>query len=860
MPTAPSALKMERLRGRSIMNKNENVIRKLTNRSFKANKGRNLVAVCAIILTTLMFTTLFVLSQSMSKNMVEMAFRQSGYDAQASFKTITDQQMEQIAAHPDVKEFGQSIVVGLAENESLSGRQVEIRYGNNAYAKHSFAYPTTGRMPETEDEIALDIMALERLGIPQELGQTVTLKWREDYSSDEITESTFTLCGFWEGNTSSYASMAWISEVFAQNASGGAENNTQGNILGMRMAQVNLYSDRNIEMTMDKILSDTGLDGLEYGVNLAYDASMQASVMQESLPMYIGMVLVFVAGYLIIYNIFQISVASDIKFYGKLKTLGTTGKQIKKLLYGQATRLCLIGIPIGLLLGYLLGMVLVPVLVSYTSPSVSASPVIFVGSALFAYLTVLISCLRPARIAGKVSPIEALRYSDSQSGGNRKTKKGRSGASLSGMARANLGRNKKRTTTVICSLTLGLVLLSCFYAKNASFDMDKYLSDLIMSDFQIDDATSGSYISGYDPQGTTISPELLSKVDDLDGLETTGHLYSGETSVAISEQAIQNIQNFYKQPDQPLMEDDSEWMDGYNKTVNTGETDSVIYGADGLVLDVLGQSQYIMAGTFDAEQFVTGGYVMAIGPGVDDFTMTMPTFSVGETVEIEGRTFTVMGIVFPIHPIVGGAGSFSYSTNFIMPAETFRQIWPENTLRKLYFNVNDEGLEAAETMLTEYQQEVDPSMPYSSRQSIAQQYREESRSSAVMGNTVSVVIALVGILNFINSMVTAIISRKREFAMIQSVGMTKRQLRKMLIFEGLDYAGLTLIASYIISALAVGIGVRSSVEGGYATFQFTLLPLMICTPILIAFAVIIPYICFKNLEKQSIVEQLQNTD
>lgn len=137
------------------------------------------------------------------------------------------------------------------------------------------------------------------------------------------------------------------------------------------------------------------------------------------------------------------------------------------------------------------------------------------------------------------------------------------------------------------------------------------------------------------------------------------------------------------------------------------------------------------------------------------------------------------------------------------------------------------------------------------------QYKAETRSSAVMGNTISVIIALVGILNFINSMVTAILSRKREFAMLQSIGMTKRQLRNMLICEGLDYAVLTLLASFLISTLMVGVVIRAMVSGGFTTFQFTLLPLAICTPILIVFAIVIPYICFKNLEKQSIVERLR---
>lgn len=109
----------------------------------------------------------------------------------------------------------------------------------------------------------------------------------------------------------------------------------------------------------------------------------------------------------------------------------------------------------------------------------------------------------------------------------------------------------------------------------------------------------------------------------------------------------------------------------------------------------------------------------------------------------------------------------------------------------------------------------------------------------------------------INSMITAIVSRKREFAMIQSFETTKKQLRNMLFFEGLYYAVLTLLLSYITSALAVGIGVRAMVADGYTTFRFTLLPLLYCTPLLLLLAVLIPYLCFRNLEKNSIVERLR---
>ena len=841
-------------------------IQTLNQRTFKKNRGRNLVAIIAILMTTIMFTTLFTLAQSMSKNMVEMTFRQTGYDGQASFKSITAEQFSLIADHPDVAEAGESLVLGLAQNKKLGGKQVEIRWSSDINAEHSFAMPTTGTMPTAADEIALDTLILDRLGIPHQLGETVKLEWRKDLAKDEVTTSTFTLCGFWEGNESVYASMAWVSREFADEMIGDHVADGKTSILGLHTAQVILHSDRNIEATMENILADTGLTGLKFGVNLAYSPEMNATAAQESLPMYLGMVLVFLAGYLIIYNIFQISVTADIQFYGKLKTLGTTTKQIKKLIYGQANRLCVIGIPLGLLLGWLLGMVLVPVLMGRLEgdPVVSANPLIFLGSALFAWLTVTISCLRPARLAGKVSPIEALRMSDAATTSKKKSKSTRNGASITGMAWANLGRNKKRTVTVICSLTLGLVLLSCFYAKNAAFDMEKYLSELTISDFKLDDSSSANQIGGYDPHGSTLNAELVESVEGLAGLEAIGHQYSHQFELTLDDETVQNIDAFYTQE----MLDDWATYDpaGPAQIENAKETHKaigVLYGMDGIPLDAITQERYLLSGSYDAEKFASGDYVLVIGPAIDSIekNAVLPVPTVGSSIELENRTYTVMAVVYPLQSVDEGAYEGGVQDqlcmSFIIPTVTFQQQWPENTLRRLFFNVDDEHIPAAQAMIDAYTKTVDTSLPVTSRKTMAEQYEAETRASAVMGNTISVIIALVGVLNFINSMVTAIVSRKKEFAMIQSVGMTKRQLRKMLICEGLDYAAITLIVSYLVSTLAVGIGVRAITANEFSTFHFTLMPLMICTPILLAFAVLIPFLCFKNLEKQSIVERLR---
>ncbi len=847
----------------------------LNRRTFRQNKGRNLVAALAIVLTTLLFTTLFVLSQSMSRNMIEMTFRQTGYDGQASFKSITEEQAAKIAAHPDVAETGYSMVVGIGQGKELSGRQVEIRFADESYAEHSFAKPVTGKMPQAADEIALDNIVLDKLGIPHELGQRVTLEWIADFQEEENRVSEFTLCGFWEGNESSYASMAWVSREFAEDVtaqleaadSGAAEEVPDSRLAGICMGQVNLYSDREIEKTMDRILEDTGLTELEYGVNLAYDPDMNRMAAQESLPMYLGMILVFVAGYLIIYNIFQISVTTDIQFYGKLKTLGMTARQLKRLIYGQAGRLCLLGIPVGMLLGYLLGMVLVPVWIQMEDARVSVNPLIFIGSAAFAGLTVLISCMRPAKMAGKVSPMEALRYNDVQRGG-RSVKRRSGSAGLPALAWSNLGRNRKRTVTVICSLTLGLTLMSAFYAKNAAFDMEKYLEELMLSDFQMNQATSEEYMKGYDPYGDTLDPELIAQVEALEGLEGIGYEYSHETEIALSEQTIANMQAFYT--DDVL----ADWASydpvgpkSIQEAVDEKRAGAVVYGLDGIVLDAYTDAAHVLAGSYDAEQFATGKYAIAAGLAMTkEDGQTLPTVSVGDTVEIEGREYTIMAVLDEFTVVTAGAkeggaeNKDRHYLEFIVPMETFRERWPQNTPRKVFFDVEDAHLDAAQEMLDRYSAETGVSIPLTTRTSKAAQYHRETRSSAVMGNVVSIVIALVGVLNFVNSMVTAIVSRRKEFAMMQSVGMTKSQLCKLLVWEGMDYAWITLLCTYVISSLAVGIGVRTLVEGGFTTFRFTLLPLVICTPLLLLFAVLVPYLCFHDLEKDSLVERLRSTD
>lgn len=843
------------------------ILRTLSRRSFRANRRRNLVAILAIILTTMMFTSLFVLSQSMIENMQQMYIQQAGYSSQLSSSLLTDDEADAIAAHPAVAEASRSIVVGVAEN--VSGRQVELRAASADYADSALSLPTEGRMPENADEIALDTITLDKLGLAHQLGESVHLSWTSAPGSDAHETADFILCGVWQGNPAAMASMAWVSEDFAEALSAGIDQDAareSGSILGLTMLHIDLVDDSDPSGTAEKILADTGLSArVTLSPNIAYDSAVGQNMLRELLPMAICMVLVFVSGYLIIYNIFQISVAADIRFYGRLKTLGATKRQLKKIIYSQARRLCLVGIPLGLVIGYFLGAVLVPFMITSTggAATVALDPWIFVGAALFAAVTVRISCLKPARTCGKVSPMEALRYTDAEPLSRRKRKKSHS-ASVRAMAWANLGRNRKRTVLVIASLSLGLVLLSGIYAKNASFDIDKYMSGTVISDFEVEDASIASNFTTYDPQGTTINSALVEKIGDLDGLERTGALYAQVINHEVGESALKNIEHYYNAEERlaVIKATDPGLYDAYSDMLASGSCTAILYGVDGLVVDTLADAQNVLAGNFDKEAFASGSYVVVDAGPAENADEIAPTYNVGDSVTLGDKTYEVMAIVRDITPITEGKNSDTADfLGLYIPAEDFRAMYPENTLRKYFFDVAAEDQPAAEQMLLDVQSEDDPTLSFTSKQTLIDHYKEQTRASTIMAFAISFVIAVVGVLNFVNSMLTAIFSREKEFAMLQSIGMTRRQLRNMLIDEGLYYAGITLVLSYLLSALVVGVGVRLLVAGDWtATFHFTLLPLVICTPILLAFAVLIPVCCFKNIEKQSIVERLRAVD
>lgn len=206
----------------------------------------------------------------------------------------------------------------------------------------------------------------------------------------------------------------------------------------------------------------------------------------------VGVLFMF-CGYLLIYNVFEIAVTNDIRQYGLLRTVGTTSKQIKRLVNRQALYLFLIGTLLGLIFGTLLGRSILPAAlrifaVDYSGGNIEVGTLpylgIIAGAILFSGLTVYISTRKSVKKASRVSPIEAIRYVEKDTV-SIKRKKIDAGAVIPRMAKANLQRNKRRTVFIVISLTLSIVLLNSVFIFSGSFDEDAYIEKHTRSDFMV---------------------------------------------------------------------------------------------------------------------------------------------------------------------------------------------------------------------------------------------------------------------------------------------------------------------------------------------------------------------------------------
>ena len=870
-------------------NNNKAVIKKLANRSFRSNKMRSVIAAIAIALTTFLFTAVLTIGMGASGTLEYSMAKMMGSSADALVQGLSEDQFQQLKENAMFEKVGCWIPVEIMTNTNR--RVAEVDYADQTQLEIRMLTPRTGSVPQKANEVLVSANILKDLNIEEKIGAEipVELKVRQ---SGQVYHFDMVVSGIYDTPNEKSESVI-VSKAFLEENAEMMSDIAQGRVgCGIYTADVVMRDNYMVKDRISELVRNIGGNPDDVNAANAVRVAPNPIVSNESgLMMWLvagvfGVLFMF-CGYLLIYNVFEIAVTNDIRQYGLLRTVGTTSRQIRRLVNRQALYLFLTGTPFGLLFGTLLGRSILPAALQifaldYSGGNIEVGTLpylgIIAGAILFSGLTVYISTRKAVKKASRVSPIEAIRYVE-QDAVSIKRKKTASGAVIPRMAKANLQSNKRRTVFIVISLTLSIVLLNSVFIVSGSFDEDTYIAKQTRSDFMVYSPGIQAAFGNDFGHNSTVPEKAVEEIKEQPGVTNEVYLYRNtfeDDHISCDWGTSYVVDNTYKE--QRMV------PEHLNLGVDQTGTDSAVLTADNHPLgNVFGFSENffdrldIIEGETDLsvlkDKLWNGNNVILMGEYNDHGNFGGANaadyrgLSVGDTIQFyENGTpteeFTIIAKAAATDSdvtVTGGGSNISAiidGPKIFMAENKFKEIYATPTLYGFLFDVEEQYQQEMETYLAQ-----DTDVAYTSILTMKSTVSSVKNVVLLIGGVIGAVFALVGLINFINLVMTNIITRRHEFATMQSIGMTNRQLRKMMISESFSYvmlAGIVgTLAAGVLGMTLVRAFVEISPSSIMMTFQMTLLPALIMLALFLVLAFIVPVVALRLFNNRSVVERLR---
>ena len=871
-------------------NNNKAVIKKLANRSFRSNKMRNVIAVIAIALTTFLFTAVLTIGMGAKGTLEYNMAKMIGTGADALVQGLSEEQFQQLKENSMFEKVGCWVPIEIMTNTNRIF--AEIDYADQPQLELRMQTPRTGSAPQKANEVLVSANILKDLNIEEKIGAEipVELKVRQ---SGQVYHFDMVVSGIYDTPNEKSESVI-VSKAFLEENAEMMSDIAQGRVgCGIYTADVVMRDSYMVKDRISELVRNIGGNPDDVNAANAVRVAPNPIVSNESgLMMWLvagvfGILFMF-CGYLLIYNVFEIAVTNDIRQYGLLRTVGTTSQQIKRLVNRQALYLFLIGTPLGLFFGTLLGRSILPAALQIFAVDFSGGNIevgtlpylgIIAGAILFSGLTVYISTRKSVKKASRVSPIEAIRYVE-QDAVSIKRKKTNTGAVIPRMAKANLQRNKRRTVFIVISLTLSIVLLNSVFIFSGSFDEDVYIKTHTKSDFAVYNPDIQAAWGDEFGHSCTVSEKSVEEIEQQPGVMNEVRLYRNtfeDDHIACDWGPSFSIDNrdkyAYVLPDSlnlgwieyggdyaALTADNLPLGNVYGFSENLLNKMDIIEGeSDVSVLKekLWNGNNVILVSHYNDKGELSGGadntyyFGLSVGDTIQFYENGAPTeeFTVIAKAAVTSNEMTLTSGGANIATDVGGPKIYMSENNF-------KEIYKTPTLYGFLFDVEEQYQQDMENYLMR-----DTDVSYNSISTLKANVLGIKNVVLLVGGMIGAVFALVGLINFINLVMTNIVTRRHEFATMQSIGMTNRQLRKMMISESFSYVLLAGIVGTLVAATLGMTLLRAFVENGptsmMMTFQITLLPALIMLVLFLVLAFIVPVVALRLLNNRSVVEQLR---
>ena len=783
------------------------ILNDLTIKNLKLNKKRTIVTIVGIILSTALMVGIGLLFSSFQDYMIRETISYNG-KYEAEYGDVSLDKLNSI----DKKDFSYFYqkAIGFSKFDSANEYKPYIYISSVNKEYFNELHLISGRFAENDSELVISNHINTNGGASYKIGDIITLKYGErvvegvntltnnEYYEEEtlniVGEKTYTIVGIVErSNFEDYSASGYSTFTLDMNDKEGTVN-----------VFVMFNNKKKIIKQSEDLAKKLGYDNaISYNSTLLalYGESTYGNIMKSMITMIVIMLsLVSIGCIVVIYNSFAISVMERKKEFGLLSSIGATKKQLSYTVFFEALIEGIIGIILGicgayigigtviLIINNLIGDILVLKLNLVTNIVFIIIPVIFM------ILVIFISALVPSRRAAKVSPIEAIRQNDDIKINKKKIKTGKLVNKLFGIegeiALKNIKRNKKKYRVTIVSLFISIVLFISF---------SSYMN------YTIDTASSVMGEVPYDYQISYFGDD--SDIDALDKISEIIKSNDVKEYVSYSASNLSIIGNYTYS---------DEYLDFYKSA----------YGDDGIkaltnlkyqyisiyILDDISYNKYkeligldkdsvILLNKFKGVSYGNNKRVNYDIPVINngDINIKICNFNDNdEDVDTTKYCNKKIDNIFITNKSFDLIEEFSYMSDFKLIVN-----------KKLYDNISNSGTHYTQfNIISDNTDNIDKLTKELDKYDNVN-YTNVKESMKQANNMILVIkilmygfiglVTLIGVTSVFNTISTSMALRKREFAVLRSIGLTRKGFNKILFFESLFFGLKSLIYAIPVS-------------------------------------------------------------
>lgn len=809
--------------------------------NMKYHKSKNILIGVAIFLTTLL---LFVVP-TVGKDLIDAEYAAvNEYYPQfhAYYKDVDAGTVKELSAHHDIGNFGLRSNVGqlFMEDFGLGGLSVSMLYLDEKAMELSKEELAAGRLPEQENEIAVTEGLLEMLGLKADVGDTITLPCQIlrggelDYREDK----EFVVTGFLSETERSVGSSVYkviVSEDFLRAEV--PEDKVTYDFM-FQISDVEHATTDGVEADINRIAEQFSISQSRVILNTSYLGANYVDPAMFQIILVI-MVIIVIAGIISVYSIYYVSMTQRVQEFGRLKALGAARKQIKQIVLREGLLVAVCAIPLGLLVGTIvtrLVLVLFTGTIEIGNYNVSLIEEeilnkislyhgwIYLLTAGVTLFTVYLSLLKPMRMAGKISVVETLRFQGTIK--RKKKRKGYEYISISRLAGNNIITDKKKGIITVLAMSMTGIFIMVVATVLSCTSPEQMTNEGFIGQYMIEVSTmSGnkehpelewSAVQKDNPLNDSLKEQVMA-LDGVERIEEVSYLeFTLPDFSEIEEEAMGVPEDYATKLEDGIIEGNVTYEE--------------LVAGDKLILNKN------MKYWYPELNFSIGDKItFLIDNDGEAYEKEMKIAAIGDYQGIYSYAGFLMA-----KQTVDSTSQNNLNHDFILYAD---KDYDEELFNHLYDLIEDSGRLILSSWKWVY---------------------ESNKSFMAITNIACIVflgiLSVICITNLINTMINSVTIRRKELGILQAIGMSDKQLRNMLMMEGLIYTAGTLVISLGVGSIlgyAAFLWAKEETLFNIKTLHYPFMIAGVLIIVLVCVQILLVLVLSKSIKRESMIERIR---